>query len=185
MCIHNSMIMRRSLGGTAGIGPARVASVTQMHPELAAWLARQEADFLAWAEATATPGTWDFSPASLDALEAIVRERYADDRAIDDAWDSTFVQVASWYVGEIARRVNGAAWHYLPADPAALPGAPGSLQSVWTRTPRVATGPAVETPVVFPLNALRALLVEPDEDDDEEMASQWGGPLRDALMLKA
>ncbi|WP_327116150.1 hypothetical protein OHB12_03735 [Nocardia sp. NBC_01730] len=159
--------------------------MTQMHPELAAWLTRQEADFPSWAEATGTPETWDFSPASLNALEALIRERYADTRAIDAARHSTFVQVASWYVGEIARRVNGAAWHYLPADPAALPGAPGSRQSVWTRTPRVAQGPAVETPRVFPLNALVAILVEPDENDDEETASEWGGPLRDALILEA
>jgi hypothetical protein len=159
--------------------------MTQMHPELAAWLARQEADFPAWAEATGTPQTWDFSPASLDALEAIIRERYADARAVDDAWHSTFVQVAGWYVGEIARRVNGAAWHYLDEDPAAEVGAPGSWQSTWTRTPRVARGPAVETPRVFPVSALRALLVEPDEDDDEEMASEWGGPLRDAVILVA
>ena len=156
----------------------------QMDPELAAWLARQETDFPAWAEATGTPQTWDFSPASLDALEAIVRERYADDRAIDDAQDSTFVQVATWYVGEIGRRVNdGAAWHYLPADPAALPGAAGSPQSGWTRTPRIALGPAVETPVLLPLNALRALLAEPEEDDDEEFAADLGGPLRDWLIL--
>lgn len=157
----------------------------QTHPELAAWLARQEADFPTWAEATDTPETWDFSPASLDVLEAVVRERYADSRAIHDARGSIFIQVASWYVGEIARLVNGAAWHYLEADPTALPGAPGSIQNVWTRTPRVAQGPAVETPTMFPLNALRALLVEPDEDDDEELASEWGGPLRDALILKA
>ena len=159
--------------------------MTRPHPELAAWLARQEADFPAWAAATGTPERWDFSPASLDALETLVRERYADADAIDDALDSTFVQGASWYVGEIARRVNGAAWHYLPADPAALPGAPGSIQSAWTRTPRVAEGPAVETPSVLPLNALRALLMEPDEDDDEELAAEWGGPLRDALILEA
>ncbi|MEV6339443.1 hypothetical protein AB0M12_32590 [Nocardia vinacea] len=159
--------------------------MTQMHPELAAWLTRQEADFSAWAEATGTPETWDFAPASLDALEAIVRERYADACAIDDARESTFVQVACWYIGEIARHVNGATCHYLPADPAALPGAPGSRQSVWTRTPRVAQGPAVEPPRVFPLNALRVVLVEPDEDDDEETPSGWGGPLRDALILQA
>jgi len=160
--------------------------MSETHPELAAWLARQESDFPAWAEATGTPETWDFSPASLDALETLVRERYADVDAVDDALDSTFVQVAGWYVGEIARRVNdGAAWHYVPADPAALPGAPGSPQSGWTRSPRVAQGTAVETPRVFPVSALRALLVEPEEDDDEEMAAEWGGPLRDALILEA
>lgn len=160
--------------------------MSEMHPELAAWLARQEADFPAWAEATGTPETWDFSPASLDALETLVREQYADTDAVNAARHGTFVQVAHWYVGEIARRVNdGAAWHYLPADPAALPGAPGSPQSVWTRTPRIAQGPEVETPGVLPLNALRALLTEPDEDDDEEMAAELGGPLRDALILKA
>lgn len=163
--------------------------MSETHPELAAWLARQEADFPAWAEATGTPETWDFSPGSLDVLEMLVRERYADADAVDDALDSTFVQVAIWYVGEVARRVNdGAAWHYLPSDPAALPGAPGSPQSVWTRTPRVAQGPAVETPRVLPLNALRALLIEPDEDEDddeEETAAELGGPLRDALTLKA
>ncbi|MFK0172469.1 hypothetical protein ACIQU5_27095 [Streptomyces sp. NPDC090306] len=168
--------------------------MARTHPGLATWLARREADFPAWAEATGTPGTWDFSPGSLDALEAAVRAEYAGTNAFDAARDSTFVQVAGWYLGEVARRVNGAAWHCVAADPDAPAGAPGSCQSVWTGTPRVALGPDVETPRVFPLSALRALLVEPDDEDDEDEggdedggaegpASQWGGPLRDALIL--
>ncbi|MEU6378957.1 hypothetical protein [Streptomyces sp. NPDC046909] len=160
--------------------------MSETHPELAAWLARQEADFPAWAEATGTAETWDFSPASLDTLELLVRDRYADMHAVNTDRHSTFVQVAQWYIGEVARRVNdGADWYAFPPDPAAPPGAPGSPQSVWTGTPRVALGPAVETPRVLPLNALRALLVEPDEDDDEETAAELGGPLRDAVTLKA
>ncbi|WP_329343362.1 hypothetical protein OG866_43035 [Streptomyces sp. NBC_00663] len=160
--------------------------MSETHPELAAWLARQEAEFPAWAEATGTPKSWDFSPASLDVLEIHVRRRYTDANAVNDDVDSTFIQVAIWYIGEVARRVNdGAAWHSLPPDPTAPPGAPGSPQSIWTRTPRVALGPAVETPRVLPLNALRALLLEPEEDDDEEMAAELGSPLRDALSLKA
>lgn len=143
-------------------------------------------DFPAWAQATGTPETWDFSPASLDTLETLIRERYADFEAIYAARHSTFVQVANWYIGEIARRVNdGAAWHYFPADPAALPGAAGSPQSAWTRNPYIALGPEIETPAMLPRNALHALLTEPDEDDDEEMAAQWGGPLRDCLTLVA
>jgi hypothetical protein len=108
----------------------------QTHPELAAWLARQEADFQAWAEATGTPETWDFSPASLDTLEAVVRERYADTRAINDARDSTFIQVASWYVGEIARRVNGAAWLRPPQCSPSTHSAPSSSNRTRTTTRR-------------------------------------------------
>lgn len=101
--------------------------MTRMHPELAAWLARQEAGFPAWAEETGTPERWDFSPASLDTLEALVRERYADEHAFADAVrEGTLLQVAGWYVGETIRRARGCTWQHCGTDPSGVPGFPGS-----------------------------------------------------------
>jgi hypothetical protein len=121
-------------------------------------------------------------------MGAAVRARYTDADAFDAVRDSTFVQVAARYTDEVVRRANGAARHSVAADPAAPVGAPGSRQSVWTGTPRITRGPQVRTPRPFPLSALHALLVEPEDDDDADAAAdadaeEWAGPLSDALLL--
>ncbi|MFE0193049.1 hypothetical protein [Streptomyces sp. NPDC058989] len=83
------------------------------HPWLTGWLAEREQHFAVWAEETGRPaGTWDFSPASLDALEALVRERFTTKDAFKTAKEGAFLQGACWYVGEVARRDRGAAWAY-------------------------------------------------------------------------
>ncbi|GGY56743.1 hypothetical protein [Streptomyces xanthochromogenes] len=84
------------------------------HPRLGAWLAEQEAAFGEWA--ASHPGDWDFSAASVDALERAVRADFAgaaweDVRA---AQHSPRVTAPAWYLGEVCVRA-GAVWKVNPA----------------------------------------------------------------------
>ncbi|MGG7569454.1 hypothetical protein [Streptomyces sirii] len=84
------------------------------HPWLSSWLAEREQTFAAWIEETGLPAqTWDFSPASLDVLERLVRERFPAKEEFNEGEAGLFLQDASWYVGEVARRDRDAAWYYL------------------------------------------------------------------------
>ncbi|MER7666071.1 hypothetical protein [Streptomyces sp. NPDC096193] len=93
------------------------------NPVLDAWLRIQQQEFPAWAQRY--DGDWDFTPASLERIEALVRSRYTSS---DQAWDergSDFLQTASWYVGEVHNRTCGTQWQFHPdsagADPAVWP----------------------------------------------------------------
>ncbi|CAM5256216.1 hypothetical protein [Streptomyces sp. SID1034] len=84
------------------------------HPRLGAWLAEQEAAFGEWA--ASHPGDWDFSAASVDALERAVRADFAgaaweDVRA---AQDTPRLTAPAWYLGEVCVRA-GAVWKVNPA----------------------------------------------------------------------
>lgn len=77
---------------------------------LSTWLAEREQRFPQWVAAHGAGGTWDFSPASLDALaialfrEAPTPERFGDpDRA-------GFVRGATWYLGETLCRNGTGEW---------------------------------------------------------------------------
>ncbi|MER5850387.1 hypothetical protein ABT126_25910 [Streptomyces sp. NPDC002012] len=86
----------------------------QTHPELLAWLTERAQNFEHWAEATSTPGTWDFSPQSLDPLEDLVRSQYDSDAARLAARRDAFLQGACWYIGEVLCRARGAVWKFEP-----------------------------------------------------------------------
>ncbi|MEU9197539.1 hypothetical protein [Streptomyces hundungensis] len=85
------------------------------HPRLGAWLAEQEAAFGQWA--ASHPGDWDFSTASVDALERAVRADFAactweDVRA---AQHTPRLTAPAWYLGEVCVRA-GAVWKVNPAS---------------------------------------------------------------------
>jgi hypothetical protein len=85
-------------------------------PWLENWLAERERAFPDWAADAG--GGWDFSPTSLDALEALIRRRLPTEGAFDDAANHDFVEGAVWYFGEVARRHKPAArWQYNRAEP--------------------------------------------------------------------
>jgi hypothetical protein len=88
-------------------------------PWLEQWLDERARAFAAWvADTGVAPAVWDFSPASLDALEALVKRRLLSANAVTEAADGGFVQGAVWYYGEVARRNKTAArWVYTPAVP--------------------------------------------------------------------
>lgn len=84
------------------------------HPRLARWLTERRDGFPAWA-ADMGPGTWDFSPASLEALGRLMVERFPTKEAYRAAEDTPLVQGAIWYVGEVAVRHRHGAWTYREA----------------------------------------------------------------------
>lgn len=102
---------------------AELDRIRSSNPVLDAWLQIQQQEFPAWAQRY--DGDWDFTPGSLERLEALVRSRYTSS---DQAWEergSDFLQTAAWYVGEVHNRTCGTQWQYHPdsaaADPAVWP----------------------------------------------------------------
>lgn len=102
---------------------AELDRIRSSNPVLDAWLQGRRQEFPAWARQH--DGDWDFTPGSLDRLEALVRSRYAGS---DQAWEergSDFLQAAAWYVGEVHNRACGTQWQYHPdsvsVDPTMAP----------------------------------------------------------------
>jgi len=142
-------------------------------PALTAWLAERRETLSAWAE-NAFDGAWrwNFHPDTLGWLEAVVRRRFATVEEFDASRDEPFVQGACWYMGEVIRRNKGAVWQYIPFDPDAEPGAPGSRDSVWTEVPFVDQPDKRVGGAAIPLGCLRELLLE-DEVDGTRGDTLW------------
>jgi hypothetical protein len=90
------------------------------NPLLNGWLESMRERFPAWSERHG--GGWDFAVESLARLQDLVRTAYDGDcaRAKADR-DSDFLQVASWYVGEVHNRHYGSVWQWHPDSLAATP----------------------------------------------------------------
>ncbi|MEU3838673.1 hypothetical protein AB0E88_01325 [Streptomyces sp. NPDC028635] len=84
------------------------------HPRLHAWLRQQEAAFPGWC--ADHPGVWDFSPESVDRLEAVVRARFGTAAQVRAARRTPEVTVPAWYLGEVCVRA-GAVWKHNPGAP--------------------------------------------------------------------
>ncbi|MFI0220876.1 hypothetical protein [Streptomyces lydicus] len=148
-------------------------------PVLTAWLAEREEALYPWAEdAFEGAWRWNFHPDTLDWLEVVVRRRFATVEEFDAARDEPFVQGACWYLGEVIRRNKGAVWQYVPFDPDAEPGAPGSRESVWTEVPFVDQPDKRVGGAAIPLGCLRELLLDVEGADGE----QGDDRLRDVLV---
>jgi len=89
------------------------------NPQLREWLGAQEAAFPAWAAATGQD--WDFSPASVDRLEELVRGAYAGYDEIAAAEGTPAVTVPAWYFGEVHNRHYGTRWERRPGEGDARP----------------------------------------------------------------
>ncbi|WP_329113787.1 hypothetical protein [Streptomyces sp. NBC_01465] len=124
-------------------------------PALTAWLAERPDS--SWGRSE-----WGFFPETLDRLEAAVRERFATVEEFDAARDDPFVQGACWYLGEVIRRNKGAVWQYIPFDPEAEPGTPGSRESLWTEVPYVDQPYKRVGGSAIPLGCLRELFLQED-----------------------
>jgi hypothetical protein len=75
------------------------------------WLQQRSAGFTGWVARYTPPGTsWDFSPESLDALEALVHRVAPSDEALQDPRHRDFADGAAWYLGEVMRRGIGGRW---------------------------------------------------------------------------
>lgn len=79
---------------------------------LVEWLTRQSGSFQDWTETYAPDTTWDFTPASLPALEGVVRRiAPTEEELLDDA-HRDFLEGAIWYLGETMRRGLGGQWNW-------------------------------------------------------------------------
>ncbi|MBT2510789.1 hypothetical protein J7I98_34205 [Streptomyces sp. ISL-98] len=148
-------------------------------PVLTAWLAERRKALSVWAE-DAFDGAWrwNFHPDTLDWLEVVVRRRFATVEEFDASRDEPFVQGACWYMGEVIRRNKGAVWQYIPFDPDAEPGAPGSRESVWTEVPFVDQPDKRVGGAAIPLGCLRELLLQEEVDGEPKERKDT---LRDVL----
>jgi hypothetical protein len=77
---------------------------------LAEWLAGQEEVFPHWAQATGRPADFDFTPASLDALEDVLRTRLAGLDGTVMLYHDVIFYCAIWYLGETICRTHQARW---------------------------------------------------------------------------
>lgn len=84
---------------------------------LANWLVERAAAFPGWIVGQGNGEKWDFSPESLDTLEAVTRGRLATIDDFDELVYRDFVDGACWYFGEVVRRTHGAFWNYNGGEP--------------------------------------------------------------------
>jgi hypothetical protein len=83
---------------------------------LAAWLAEREQRFPQWAATYGAGCTWDFSPATIDALAATLFRVTPTPEQFDDPGNTDFVDGATWYLGETLRCAEPAQWIAEHAD---------------------------------------------------------------------
>ncbi|MGW2051468.1 hypothetical protein ACWCPF_40950 [Streptomyces sp. NPDC001858] len=72
-------------------------------PELVRRLDRRAAGFAGWAREAGPGELWDYSPGSLDRMETVLRDRFADSGGLLAAKSGAFVQGVVRYVGEVVR----------------------------------------------------------------------------------
>ncbi|MEI5136015.1 hypothetical protein RB199_32165 [Streptomyces libani] len=135
------------------------------HPDLLAWLTERQTGFEHWAHEAGGVTLFDFSNASLDALEDLVREAYTKTDEITQQRRTPFIQGAVWYIGEVLCRRKGWVWKFEPDfNTGEVPPfygeaeAPGLLDTPCVGAPEA--GPGEHW---YPLNTLRRLLAEDDE----------------------
>ncbi|MGY5137647.1 hypothetical protein ACWGJW_35600 [Streptomyces nigrescens] len=135
------------------------------HPDLLAWLTERQTGFEHWAHEAGGVTLFDFSNASLDALEDLVREAYTKTDEITQQRRTPFIQGGVWYIGEVLCRRKGWVWKFEPDfNTGEVPPfygeaeAPGLLDTPCVGAPEA--GPGEHW---YPLNTLRRLLAEDDE----------------------
>lgn len=141
------------------------------NPRLTAWLAGRAGDFPGWADAH--EGPWDFTPASLDRLEDLVRGSFGSWEEVDAAGGEPLLAVAAWYFGEVQVRHCGAAWRCDPDAPSSSGTAAGGYplltvprsalteheQDELEELDEIGENP---TPLVDPASLIRSLFAAPD-----------------------
>jgi hypothetical protein len=99
---------------TPGVDPVEPPPPSEF---LEAWLTERERAFPRWAAAHADAGTWDFSPESLDALEALLRHTLRSPADLATPEGRELAEQSAWYLGEVMICVKGGRWHYIPGEP--------------------------------------------------------------------
>ncbi|WP_306323773.1 MULTISPECIES: hypothetical protein [unclassified Streptomyces] len=158
--------MSRENWSTKDVREARRIDVLRLENDvLPLWLAEQQSRFSEWVREV--DGVWDFSPESLDRLEAAVRERYRTQEEFWGAEAERFLQVAAWYLGEVHNRHRNTQWQVHPdakgrhrwkSYPFVIP--------PWDRVDDYEDEDGIEydaRPVVDPLVSLQNAVLEPAE----------------------
>lgn len=136
------------------------------HPELLVWLAERRSAFVRWADGAGGRERFDFTTASLDMLDDLIRETFDSSEDIDSPRRrDDFVQGAVWYVGEMMCGKHGMVWHYTsePLDDGTYPPLFDPADTPALDTPCVAFPDAGPYEGFYPLNILRRMLIDEDE----------------------
>ncbi|MEU1433192.1 hypothetical protein ABZ438_03775 [Streptomyces sp. NPDC005786] len=102
------------------------------------WLAVREDSHPAWAQSpsgAAETGEWDFSPATLDALERRVRARYGTLRDFDADREGPFLQGAAWYLGQVICLHHDSTWVHWAIERDAPRGSHHHEDNPWSGIP--------------------------------------------------
>ncbi len=79
-----------------------------------AWCDAQERAFSTGSWPHSGRHDWDFSPESLDLLEELLLEEFADPSEVESPQHAAVIGVASWYIGEVYLRAKGGGyWLYV------------------------------------------------------------------------
>jgi hypothetical protein len=85
---------------------------------LASWLTEREKRFPRWIAEHADPDTsWDFTEASVDALEDLTRRKLQSPEDAEADLHHEFMEGAAWYLGEVMCRLKGGQWRYNHGEP--------------------------------------------------------------------
>lgn len=109
-------------------------------------------------------------PGSLDRLEAVLRDRFADSGALLAAKSDPFVQGVVWYLGEVVRRAReGVVWQYQPRTRFDEPLEAAMFHAgdeIHLDTPRVAQPGLRDGGSAYPMATMNVLFWETDEVDN-------------------
>lgn len=116
---------------------------------LRSWLEVQETGFPGWVADFGAGGVWDFGPASLPALEEVLRRSVDGPAELSEPGHRRLRDGAAWYLGETFRRRLGGRWIKLkyPADDWNFPTMRGlGPRQTHRLTPVLALESALENP---------------------------------------
>ena len=94
--------------------PSEAQAFTGVDAE--AWAAEQERAFPDWANRFGGSQIWDFTTTSLQAIADVVFHECPTVADLDDPVNVTFIDVTSWYLGEILRRAEPGKWRWAYYD---------------------------------------------------------------------
>ncbi|MDX3233390.1 hypothetical protein [Streptomyces sp. ME19-01-6] len=97
------------------------------------WRNDRMIDFLHWWAAEAGGRRrWKYTPASLDAMQALLRENFRTVEDYDQVAHEPFWTMAAWYVGQYVVEIKDALWQYREINPDAPPGTWHAEDCYWT-----------------------------------------------------